>query len=361
MIIDSLTLENFRVYSKKSLSFSPKITVIIGPNAVGKTNLLESIHILSTGKSLRAKDQDIISFGSELARIRAEILKNDNGDPPENTSLEVVVTVGQVMVIKTPHKKLTVNGVPKRMIDFAGEVKTVIFWPQQLELVTDSPAVRRKHLDSILSQIDKVYRKRLSFYEKGLRQRNRLLEAIRENQAGRNQLEYWNRVLIENGSYISQKREDFISFVNSSQTTFTGNDLPSFKLLFDKSEISEARLAKYQYEETAAGVTLVGPHRDNLIFLVEGNSKNKKLADFGSRGEQRLAVLWLSLKELAFIEGNSGQKPVLLLDDIFSELDEDHRLLVMNLIRNQQTVITTTDINLINNYPLGHQQLISLK
>ena len=189
-------------------------------------------------------------------------------------------------------------------------------------------------------------------YEKGLRQRNRLLYRIREEGASRGQLLFWDRLLIKNGDYISQKREEFIDFTNDkgklparnryAQSVAGGND-QDFSLDYDKSAISEARLEQYAEEEVAAATTLVGPHRDDYCFRLKKNKKARDLNRYGSRGEQRMGVLWLKLAELSYIEKTTEEKPTLLLDDIFSELDNEHREIVMKTVGSQQTIITTAD------------------
>jgi len=172
-MIQQIKLTNFRNFETKSIDFSKNITVILGRNGAGKTNILESLFLLSTGKSFKAKvESEIIRYDEELARVMGD-------------DLEVIITKGDN---GWPKKKLLVNGVPKRLIDFAGNFKTVLFGPWDMDLVTESPSVRRKFLDTVLSQVDREYRRSILSYEKGLRQRNRLLFNIRENRATRSQL-----------------------------------------------------------------------------------------------------------------------------------------------------------------------------
>ena len=365
MTIDNLQLQNFRNYSKKEFSFSFPTTIIIGPNASGKTNLFEAIFLLALGKSFRAEqDREMVAFGKEVGRIKGVIkqLNNEAGkeERREKIELEVVLTQGQVMGTKTPIKKYSINGVGKRMIDFIGNLHIVLFWPQDLELVTDSPSIRRRYLDFVLYQVDREYRRTLISYEKGLQQRNRVLEAIRDFRAHRHQLIFWDQLLIKNGEYITRKREEYIDFINKSEIRNPKSERTSdvqinsnfqnsnYQLEYDKSIISPTRLAQYSQEEEASGVTLVGPHRDDFKFqIVNSKYEERDLSHFGSRGEQRLAILWLKLGELAFIEQATGEKPVLLLDDILSELDHEHRRIIFKVISNQQTIITTTDLHLI--------------
>lgn len=312
MTLSSLTLQQFRGYAKKSFSFSPGITLVVGPNAAGKTNIIEAIYFLATGKSFRADaDGECIQFGQTFARIKGAA---------DDITLEILLT---------PAKKYLVNGVSKRMVDFIGNFRAVLFWPEYLELVTDSPSLRRKYLDGVLVQVDREYRRNLLSYERGLRQRNRLLDLINERKASRNQLLFWNQLLIKAGGYITDKREEYIDFVNTKNC----------HLVYDKSVISEGRLEQYKDEEIAVKSTLVGPHRDDFTMTAD----NLDLSKFGSRGEQRLAVLWLKLAELAYTEKETGTRPILLLDDIFSELDESHKTLVSDLVGKQQTIITSSE------------------
>lgn len=320
--------------------------------------------MLSLGKSFRAEqDREIISFNEDLGRIEG-ILTSGN----EITKLELMLTNGTVMGVKTPYKKFLVNGVAKSMHDFTGRIKVVLFWPQDMELVTDSPSLRRRYLDFVLVQIDPEYRRTIVSYEKGIRQRNKILEAIRDGQAHRHQLLFWDQLLIKNGEYITKKRDEYIDFVNKLPASPAGRQFPSaswrtkfqfpnYQLDYDKSIISLDRLEQYKNEEVAAGVTLVGPHRDDFQFSKE----NRNLSHFGSRGEQRLAILWLKLGELAFFEDECQDKPILLLDDIFSELDRDYRQIIFNMIGDRQTIITTTDLQLIDAKIIKNVEPIELR
>jgi DNA replication and repair protein RecF len=236
-----------------------------------------------------------------------------------------------------------INGVPKRLIDFEGNFKIVLFGPWDLDLVTESPSLRRRFLDTVLSQIDREYRRSILSYEKGLRQRNRLLFRIREEGVSRSQLLFWNQLLIKNGDYITEKRNDLIDFINRSDFKINSSHL---SLDYDKSVISGGRLEQYKDEEVAAATTLVGPHRDDFVF----KSDKRDLSSYGSRGEQRMGVLWLKMAELNFFEEKTGERPTLLLDDIFSELDDKHREIVMSVTGQQQTIITTADKHQIKGF-----------
>ncbi|MBI4065369.1 AAA family ATPase [Candidatus Gottesmanbacteria bacterium] len=422
MILESLTLQNFRSYKKATFQFSPETILIIGPNTAGKTNILEGVMMMATGKSFRADaDREAIRWGSDIGRVTAEIRSgavrglNDNGrmtaevanenfdpssvsglHPPynqslreseagqnfvrsprsrgEQTKLEFVLTNGEVGGQKAPAltavrrgwplRKYLVNGVPRRMIDFVGNLRAVLFWPEHLELVTDSPSLRRKYLDSVLIQVDREYRRNLLSYERGLRQRNRLLDLINEGKAHRHQLLFWDQLLIKAGGYLTDKRAQYLDFINEyrvSPRKGLGQTSIDYRVEYDKSVISESRLEQYKEEEVAAKATLVGPHRDNFVIAksqipnpndqTRGKAELLDLSKYGSRGEQRLAVIWLKLAELLFIEQKTGDRPILLLDDIFSELDDTHRKLVIELIGRQQTIVTSADRDIIHIIP----------
>ena len=340
MLISKLRLNSFRNFKTKLLEFSPNITVIVGPNASGKTNILESMFVLATGKSFRARvEEEMVNYDADIARAKARVASDGNLLDLEAVLTRGLIDIGKSAPEKIARKKLFVNGVSKRLIDFAGNFKVTLFGPWDLDLVTESPSLRRKFLDTVLSQVDREYRRAALSYEKGLRQRNRLLLRIREEGLSRSQLLFWDKLLVRNGDYISTARGEFIQFINSTKAL----NEEKLELFYDRSAISEARLEQYAEEEVAAATTLVGPHRDDFIFKRE----KRDMARFGSRGEQRMGVLWLKLAELSFIEEKSGERPTLLLDDIFSELDHKHRKIVVRISDKQQTIITTADPHFI--------------
>lgn len=334
MTLRTLVLQNFRSYTKKTFEFSQETVLITGVNASGKTNVLEAIMLMATGKSFRA--------GSDREAIRWESEQSVVSGQSSDQTLEIRLTTGEIQGQKVPLKRYLVNGVARRLIDFVGNLRVVLFWPEDLEIVTDSPSIRRRYLDAALIQIDREYRRSLLSYERALRQRNKLLDLVNEGKAARSQLLFWNQLLIRAGAYITQARNAFIDYIN-------GTNLAShrFVIVYDKSVISESRLEQYKDEEVAAKATLVGPHRDD--FRVVQDDKDIRL--YGSRGEQRIAILWLKLAEIDYIERMSGSRPILLLDDIFSELDEMHRELVIDVIRKQQTIITSAEKDIITLLP----------
>ncbi|OGM25715.1 hypothetical protein A2962_04065 [Candidatus Woesebacteria bacterium RIFCSPLOWO2_01_FULL_39_61] len=356
MRINKIRLSNFRNFKAQILEFSEKIIVIVGPNASGKTNIIEAIFLLSTGKSFHARvEEEMVHYEEEIGRVKGSVVEADK--ERVGTNLEVILTRGEITVGVSPkkteriaRKKLVVNGVARRLVDFAGRFKVVLFGPWDMSIVTGPPTLRRNFLDTVLSQVDREYRRASLSYEKGLRQRNRLLFRIREEGLSRSQLLFWDQLLIKNGNYLTQRREDFIGFANKRPSL--NNQV--FNIEYDKSIISQTRLEQYKDEEVAAATTLVGPHRDDFIFKIQNpNSKFQKereLSRYGSRGEQRMGILWLKIAELSFIESESEDKPTLLLDDIFSELDHEHRKIVLDVSKNQQTIITTADPHYIEEF-----------
>jgi DNA replication and repair protein RecF len=225
-----------------------------------------------------------------------------------------------------------------------------MFSPTDMELLSGSPSGRRRYLDMVISQTDREYRRSLISYEKGVRQRNRLLERIREGEADRSQLYFWDRLLIKNGNYLTDKRAGLLKFF--SQQTQDGGMM--FACEYDRSEISEVRLKQYEAEEVLAATTLVGPHRDDFRVDMKDADQGDTFVDvakYGSRGEQRMAVLWLKKGEFNYLN-ESKDCPVLLLDDIFSELDHKHREIIeaMTDFVNKaggQVIMTTADEHLL--------------
>ncbi len=348
MTLKSISLQNFRNYQAEEFKFNGETTVIIGPNTSGKTNLIEAIFLLATGKSFRTdKDIQMINFKQDLARVKGMV---------DETSLEVMITNGQLGGKTSQFKKFLVNGVAKRRIDFVENFPAVLFSPEDLEIIVDSPSLRRKFLDNVLEQVDREYRVSIVSYTKGLRQRNALLENTKETGIrNEKQFEYWDNLIIEFGEKITKKREEFIEFVNNET-----KDIFDFVAIYDKSVISKARLLQYKEAEVASAVTLVGPHRDDFSVSMFNNTRKTThdIKFYGSRGQQRLAILQLKILELLFIEKKLGQRPVLLLDDIFSELDEGHIKLILEMMGLQQTIITTTHKEFIPSKVLNKMQVV---
>lgn len=348
-MLKTLQLQNFRNYSKRSFEFSPQVTLIVGPNAIGKTNILEAIYQLSTGKSFRAEEErELIKEGQEVARISSD-------------ELEIIWDRRERFA-----KHYRNNGVPKRQMDFVGNLRAVLFSPADIEIVADSPSTRRKYLDLVLTQVFKDYRVAAHIYERALRQRNRLLRGARDQGLGArdisDRLKYWDGLLVTNGKIIHDRRKEYLRFLGELGD-LRGHIFP-INLHYDHSIISEERLKRYALEEVGAATTLVGPHRDDFIIKglgARGQGLERDIRIFGSRGEQRMATFELKLGELAFVKEKIRENPILLLDDVFSELDHKNRHLLLEVIPKQQTIMTTTDLHLVEKEFLKGVELIELR
>lgn len=340
MQLRSLSLIGFRNYLAKDYSFDASITILVGNNGAGKTNILEAISLISTGDSYRAnKIEELVHWEAEVAHIIGSVSTNKEKD-----ELQITMTRGIVQGKRTSKRLYKINGVGKHKRDFAGLLLTVLFEPNDLQILTGSPSRRRRFLDRVLSQVDRNYRSNLNVYEQSLKRRNKILEAIREGHATLQSLTYWNESIVKNGQLIQQTRRNYLEFCNSLvwETQNTKLTQEGIQLNYHPSLISNKRLEYYARQEVIVGHTLVGPHKDDFTVF---SQEDRDLALYGSRGEQRMAALWLKLAELSYIEQRTGIRPLLLLDDIFSELDDHHDTVVMRLLNKQQTIITATEIS----------------
>src|SRR3989344_8017026 len=346
-MLKSLHLQNFRSYKKADFQFDKK-TLIVGPNTSGKTNLIEAVYLLSRGKSFRTdKDPQMIFYGKDLARVKGLVVEQ---------SLEVLLTTGDVLGRKTAFKKFMVNGVAKRRADFQGFLPSVLFSPEDLELIIASPGLRRRYLNDALEQTDRDYRFALIGFEKALRQRNALLDLAKDTgRRNAEQFEYWDKILIENGQILTEKREGYIKFLNRER-----KEIFDFEIIYDKSMISKDPLLEYKDAELGSGVTLVGPHRDDFIVYIKNSKKGHDIKFYGSRGQQRLAVLQLKLLELLYLERKLERKPMLILDDVFSELDSGHINLILGIKNFDQAIITTTHEEFVGKKFLKDMSVIKL-
>lgn len=335
MQVKTLKLTNFRNQKDLKIDFDEGSTLIVGPNGCGKSNILEAIHLLSTTKSLRTRyDVELIRHGAKISRIEA-IAEIDD----DETKLEMAIT--KSAGYKNASRKIVkINKVNKSLTNFAGTLNSVLFTPTDIEILAGSPSIRRKYIDSIFFQIDKDYKRIHSQYTRAVRQRNKILEKISEGLAGRDQLVYWNDKILELGSNIQRKRRELFTFVQKSLTQYekklNSQDV-EYRVKYKRNKITGARLEEYKKAEIGARRTLLGPHRDD--FAIEFNGFD--LASFGSRGQQRTTILALKLCEIDFITQYVQKRPILLLDDIFSELDSEHKEAVYQIIDLQQTIITT--------------------
>ena len=331
MFLDRLALTNYRNHKDLKVEFSSEISLITGLNGSGKTNILEAIHFLSTTKSFRAKyDIDLITHNEDFALVKAKIKKNGTTE-----DLEIQVVKSKKDDNRSV-KKVKFNNVSKKLSSFTSKFTTVLFSPESLNIITGSPSLRRNYLDSIFFQVDESYKKDSSLYKKALKQRNKVLELISLRGQGQSQLPYWNEKILTLGNKIQEKRVELFSFLKE----FLGKDGKDlYKVTYDKNIISSQKVDDYYIKELAAKRTLVGPHLDDFMMY----SSEGELDQFGSRGQQREAIFILKLAEIGFLQAYTGEKPVLLLDDIFSELDNIHREKVLSLVNEQQTIITSAE------------------
>ncbi|MCL5783824.1 MAG: DNA replication/repair protein RecF [Patescibacteria group bacterium] len=330
MFLKNLKLTNFRNYRNLDLTFDNRPTILLGDNAAGKSNLLEAVYVLSTTKSQRVeKEEELILVDEDFTKVEGVVSDNSN-----ETSLVVIIQRKAGSGVQ-PVKRVLVNGVSRRVVDFVGLLPAVIFYPADINMVTGSPSLRRWHLDLALAQIDQEYKRALTSYEQFLTARNRVLKRIREGLSRQDELWYWTEELIKSGEVVSRKRKLFFEFINSID-----HPLGNFSFNFDANLLTKERLKQYRDSEISAATTLIGPHRDDFSFYL----KDRNLAHFGSRGEQRTATLAFKLSQLEFMAQIYGSRPVLLLDDIFSELDASHRGKILEIIPKQQTIVATVEL-----------------
>lgn len=332
MIISSISLTNIRNFPQAHFEFSPHLTLIVGENAKGKTNLLESVHIALYGTGFReSRELELIHWEHSQGVVESRFIEED------------MESLYQVRLSKQDNnrveKRYFINKTPKsahqhRMY----QTHAVLFAPQSLDIITRSPSRRRRYIDRVLSSVDPQYKTHLRNYEHALRKRNKLLEQYISLTSLKEELIFWNNYLAEHAVYITQKREMYIDFLNKNQT-IQGR---TFFITYQKNECTQEKLEKCFAKEQIIRKTFIGPQKDDFI-IEQTKPQHKNIHLYGSRSEQRIAIFWLSLNEIAYVEKILKKKPILLLDDIFSELDEHNKELVMSMIVQCQTIITTTE------------------
>ena len=339
MNIRGLELTNFRSYERAVFELHPEVTIVVGPNASGKTNLLESLYVIASTKSFRAKDRDLVRHDQDFYRIVV------TGD--DMTCALGVSTAGGVL-----EKRVTHNNVKRTLVSHVGQIQVALFEPQDLQLVSGPPEGRRKYLDFLLCQTDRRYLKTLSSYKRVLRQRNALLEGS-QPEAVRRDIFAWDLQLVELARDIHDHRLVLIEALNTSLPSLyrdiAGEDVPMHLQYLPSIEASDygsgfaEALQRNLARDMGAGFTTIGPHREDFKI----HFKNNDITAVASRGETRTLVLALKLAELAYAEERTGTRPILLLDDVFSELDHDRRTYLLHRLGGFQTVITTTDADSI--------------
>lgn len=335
MILKSISFHNFRNFDKKQYKINPYLTTIFGDNALGKTNLLEGIYFILKGEGFReSKEEQLIIFNEKNGYVDAKIENKKNKDI---SNLRIDLTINDFGLSKTYFLEKTKKG---RHSYLKNLIPVVLFSPEQIEVIDRTMSYRREYFDKFLSEIDSEYKKCLTNYNQALRKRNKILESSFNSQNLDVELDYWNKLLIDNGSYLIMKRREYIFFLNSNSII----DSKKFKIEYKENKINKERFTESLQKELLIKRTLVGPHRDEYnIFMIDKSSVKKNIHMYGSRSEQRLSLFWLKINELKYLEDFFKKKPILLLDDIFSELDHNNQKLIFNLIGNYQTVVTSTE------------------
>ncbi len=389
MHLTRLALTNFRNYAHLELDLAPGLTLLQGNNACGKTNLLEAVFYLATARSPHAgAERELLRWGASdepipFARVEAELEKR-NG---VRTVLEIVLVQaaedknrGEAGATRKPSgrvsKRIKVNGVSKRALDLFGELYAVLFLPEDLDLVFGSPGDRRRYLDTTLSQIDPRYGRALSKYNQVLEQRNSLLRDFHERPFKPAELAVWDQQLIAEGAYLIARRAATVERYNGliaeihPQLTDAREQLElgyQSSVALDKPAAQAAlfpdtgsapnaeigalfarQLEMMRPRELGAGLTLVGPHRDDLRFMIRRSSDQNPVdaTTYASRGQGRTVALSLKLAEVRLMRAETGEEPVLLLDDVMSELDAPRRAaLSQTVIDSPQAIITATDLD----------------
>ena len=379
MHIEHLSLTNFRNYARLEVSLPvDKPIVLHGANAQGKTSLLEAIYYLATQRSpYTGSDRQLIHWRTEdeplpFARMAAEI---KGGDSRFNR-LEITLMLERVGATQRFKKVVQQNGVNKRVMDVVGLITVVLFLPQDLSLVEGSPSERRRFMNNTLSQVDAGYYDALDQYEKLLPQRNALLRRIAEGKGSPNELAYWDEQIVQHGSVIIAGRQRFLRELEigaqqahhdltGNKETLTLQYQPSFaptaedtgQMSFDVLGLDlhrqidpetiapqyQDQLNDEQRESIFRGVTLSGPHRDELRLMINGRDAGL----YGSRGQARTAVMSLKLAELDWMYTRTGNWPILLLDEVVAELDASRRAYLLSRIDGRsQTLLTTTELDI---------------
>lgn len=340
MIVKSLSVANFRNYTQEKITFSENTNVIYGNNAQGKTNLLEAVYLFSHGKSHRAKsDSELVGFGQDFARLSLEFADKDR-DYRAAFYLEA-----------NGKKRVKINNVPITKLSMLMRyLNVVMFSPEDLDIIKGAPQVRRRFLDEAISQLYPVYLKTLISYHKNLAQKNNLLKKLRiQGKTEDAMLLVWNEQIAEDGSKIMEIRRDFVDaisrFAAEIHKNISGEKLElHYVQSVECEEINKenflAKLNQGMAREIENGSSLYGIQRDDLKLYINDHEAKT----FASQGQQRTAVLSLKMAQMEHINQVRGEYPVLLLDDIMSELDISRRQFLTEKIRGKQVIITCTDI-----------------
>ncbi|PYZ91804.1 DNA replication/repair protein RecF [Salipaludibacillus keqinensis] len=349
MHIDQLKLKNYRNYGQLTLSFQNRVNVILGENAQGKTNLMEAIYVLAMSKSHRtSRDKELIRWDQAFAKVEGH-LTNRNGP----LHMEVVFS--------NQGKKVKLNHIEKkRLSDYIGSCNIVMFAPEDLTLVKGSPQIRRRFLDMEMGQIHPIYLYHLSQYHKVLKQRNQWLKNVQQKKvkADPAMLEVMTDQLLQSAAHVITKRYAFLEKLQSWAEPIhleISRGKEKLEVIYapschvsEEMDLSTMMIAlkeefsRVEERELQRGTTLIGPHRDDLTFIV--NERN--IQTYGSQGQQRTTALSLKLAEIELIKEKTGEYPILLLDDVLSELDDYRQTHLLNTIKGKvQTFVTTTSVD----------------
>lgn len=355
LFLSELSITNYRNYEKAKLAFENKVNVILGENAQGKTNLMESIYVLAIAKSHRtSKDKELIKWDEEYAKIEGRVHKRIN-----SLSLE--------LIISNKGKKAKVNSLEqKKLSSYIGSLNAVMFAPEDLNLVKGSPQVRRRFIDIEIGQVMPVYMHDLNQYHHILQQRNHLLKQYNHApEKNKVMLEILTVQLVDVAVKITQRRIHFLRLLQNWAGPIhhgISRGLETLKIQYNPSiDVSEGsdlskmeegyyeKFAKLKSKEIDRGITLAGPHRDDMQFFVN----DKDVQVYGSQGQQRTTALSIKLAEIELIKSEVGEYPILLLDDVLSELDDYRQSHLLNTIQDKvQTFVTTTSVEGIDHETL---------
>ena len=342
MIIKSIELKNFRNYEELNLNLDGGTNILYGDNAQGKTNILEAVYLAGTSKSHKgSKDREMIRFENEESHIRMMVKKGD-------LSYKI-----DMHLRKNKAKGVAINGLPIRKArELLGVVNLVFFSPEDLNIIKNGPGERRRFLDSELCQLDGVYITELAGYNHIVNQRNRLLKDLYMNPSLKETLDIWDMQMLQYGTKIINKRKDFVRDLNQViqdiHHNLTGG-IEHLEVVYEPSteaEDFENVLKKNRERDIRMKMTSAGPHRDDLSFVVNGIDIRK----YGSQGQQRTAALSLKLSEIYLVKEKIKDTPILLLDDVLSELDSNRQTYLLDSIHDIQTLITCTGLeDFVNN------------
>ncbi len=346
-----LELTNYRSYASARFELHPEVTLVVGPNATGQTNLLEAVYVLAATKSFRARDRDLVRHGEEVFRI---VGRGENLNLGEETEYALAVRVNGVQI----EKRVTHDGVKRPLVRHIGSIQVTLFEPTDLELVAGSPEARRRYLDHILIFTDPEYVRTLHTYKRTLRQRNALLSGDMPVPVVREQIFVWNVKLADLAVQIYRQRSGLLTQLNAGlpelYCDIAGSPAP-LELTYEPT-IGDETTSADEYgnlfletlernlpRDLGAGFTTIGPHREDFSI----SFKDGPIGAVASRGEVRTTVLALKLAEIAYAEEVTGRRPILLLDDVFSELYRARRTYLLGRLGGYQTIITTTDADAV--------------